>query len=131
MSNCVFKFEYSFKPYTYTNVLDSEYSEYRELTNIYKKGTTEVIGQLNIFTTITNKNGVIYGEVEHVYYLSEGQIRVVYINKNEMSSSGGFLSNKTFTAPIISGYGKYLGVKGYAEIKTNDTKIRKGTIVLK
>jgi hypothetical protein len=124
-------FDYSFEPYTYKNVLNNEYSEYRESTNIYKKGTKNVIGQLSIFTTITNKNGVIYGEVEHVYYLPGGQIRVVYINKNEMSSGGGFLPNKTFTAPIISGYGKYLGVKGYAKMKTNDTKIRKGTIVLK
>lgn len=124
------EFDYLKSPYTYTNVLDSQYSEYRGVVDIYAKGTTDVIGKLNIFTTITLDGSDVYGEVEHLYSLPEGIIRAIYVNKNTMNAQGGFKANNTFTTAVNSGSSEnFLGSVGVLEIKTDLTQLRSVKIV--
>lgn len=119
------EFDYPFMDYTYVNTLDVQYSEYREVTDIYAKGTNIVIGSLNIFTTMTLRGEDVYGEVEHLYSLPEGIIKVVYTSKNTMSTQGEFLPNETYYTALNSGSsGDFLGSCGTAEVKIHDTEIR-------
>ena len=59
MVNTVLEFDYLFGPYAYSNRLTDEFTEFREMINLYEKGTKKVIGKLYIFTTLINKNGII------------------------------------------------------------------------
>jgi hypothetical protein len=131
MVNTILEVDYLFEPYEYySNRLSNEFTEFREMINLYEKGTKKVIGKLYIFTTLINKNQIIHGQVDHVYYLPDTKIYVKYITKNKMNSKGGFLPNETIVSPIISAYGKYLGLNGKVVLKTDDTQTRTVKIVL-
>ena len=120
----ILKFDYPKSPYTYVNVLDGTYSDYRYTNNIFASGTKDVIGTINVFTTISYINGIYYGEVVHQYILPQGIIRAVYLTQN-MTSGGAFAANNVFKTTVDSGSsGNFLGSIGTITATVDSTPIR-------
>jgi len=87
-------------------------------------GTTNVIGSVNVFTTISIINGSYYGEVEHEYMLPQGIIKTTYLTKN-MTSAGGFAPNNTFKSTVDSASsGNFLGSIGVVTAVVDSTAVR-------
>jgi hypothetical protein len=123
-------FGYAKKGYTYKNMIDNQYSQYRETTDIYAFGTEIVIGSLDIFTTMTLVGDDVYGEVQHKYNLPQGTVTVVYVTKNTMSPDGKFFTTELYSSAISSACsGDFEGSVGIANVITDVTNIRKVTMI--
>jgi hypothetical protein len=119
----VLEFQYLNTPYTYTNVLDSQFTQYQKTLTINAKGTDVAIG--NIFVSseseILNDKGKI-GQVNHVYVLPQGSFQVTYLVGQ--NSGGNFLPNSVYSATIKCGSDDFLGSIGIINVVTDNTSTR-------
>jgi len=118
-------FYYNKLPYTSRVELPDAIVLY-EINDIFASGTTDIIGKVNIQTTIYKHDTTNIGKIEEIYVFSTGSFEVVFLI-DDISQDGKFKQNQLYYGQVVAGSGNFLGSVGtasvFAETDKRDIKV--------